>query len=200
MPRTFYGRLGEMFAGEIGGERSLSSSTIINAVSRAFLMFSVADNPGCAMGDVAFSVSSFPTEPETGAFRSSRHSSLILSMLASVVKSLPATRSMTRRPLLASRRNPVTVIVPSGKAIAAAMLNRRGASGSMSSRCGILRITELAVELISQPYRLAAAVGPAKFERVLSGKGSGVAEQHEPGALAAGDVLDCREHVVHPRR
>lgn len=50
------------------------------------------------------------------------------SMLASVVKSLPAIRSVMSRPREASRRRPEAVIVPSGKASLAAVESRIGAS------------------------------------------------------------------------
>src|SRR5262245_5997706 len=49
-----------------------------------------------------------------------RHFSLMVAMAASVVKSLPAMRSITSRPRAASRRNPDAVIAPPGKATAAA--------------------------------------------------------------------------------
>jgi hypothetical protein len=49
---------------------------------------------------------------------------------------LPATRSMTRRPRCASRRNPLAVIELSGKASAAATLSRSGVSGLTSAQDG----------------------------------------------------------------
>jgi hypothetical protein len=58
-------------------------------------------------------------------------------MLAKVVKSFAAMRSMTSRPRAASRRNPDAVIEPSGKASAAAISNRRGVSGVTFSGGGI---------------------------------------------------------------
>jgi len=60
-------------------------------------------------------------------------------MLASVVKSLPAIRSITSRPRALSRRKPDAVIEPSGKATAAATLRRSGVSGSIFSRFGIVQ-------------------------------------------------------------
>jgi hypothetical protein len=54
------------------------------------------------------------------------------------VKSFPATRSITSRPRIASRRKPDAVMLPSGKASAAAILKRSGASGRMLSDIGIL--------------------------------------------------------------
>jgi hypothetical protein len=58
-------------------------------------------------------------------------------MLAKVVKSFPATRSITRRPRSASRRSPDAVIEPSGKASAAATPSRSGVSGVILSGAGI---------------------------------------------------------------
>jgi hypothetical protein len=59
------------------------------------------------------------------------------SMLAKVVKSFPAIRSMTRRPRAPSRRNPAAVIEPSGKASVAAISSRSGVSGVIFSGGGI---------------------------------------------------------------
>lgn len=118
-------------------------------------------------------------------------------MLASVVKSLPATRSMTRRPLRASRRNPAAVMVPSGKAIAAAMLSRSGAPGSRSSRCGILRITGLAVELVDQTYAFTAAVDPVVVERILLIEVGSNAKEEKASAGAIGDGINRPQHIFH---
>src|SRR5262249_59206780 len=61
-----------------------------------------------------------------------RHFSLMLAMAASVVKSLPAMRSIMSRPRAASRRNPEAVIAPPGNATAAAMSNLSGSFGPIS--------------------------------------------------------------------
>jgi hypothetical protein len=58
-------------------------------------------------------------------------------MLANVVKSLPAIRSITRRPRAPSRRSPDAVIDPSGNATAAAISSRSGVSGVIFSGGGI---------------------------------------------------------------
>jgi hypothetical protein len=63
-------------------------------------------------------------------------------MLAKVVKSFPAIRSITRRPRLPSRRNPDAVIEPSGKARAAAISIRKGVSGVTFSGGGIDAIAQ----------------------------------------------------------
>src|SRR5258708_36069320 len=81
-------------------------------------------------------------KPESGTFGSTRHNSLILSILASVVKSFPAIRSMLRRPRAASRRSPAAVIEPSGNAIAAATPNRSGVSGVTWSGDGVVAIAQ----------------------------------------------------------
>lgn len=66
------------------------------------------------------------------AFAGTRHDSLMASMLFKVVKSLPAMRSIRRRPRAASRRSPDTLIDPSGNASFAAIASRRGASRATS--------------------------------------------------------------------
>jgi hypothetical protein len=65
-----------------------------------------------------------------GSLFGTRQSSLIRLISSSVVKSFPAMRSMRKRPRAASRRNPDTVIDPSGKANFTAIESRRGASGA----------------------------------------------------------------------
>jgi hypothetical protein len=66
----------------------------------------------------------------------------MFSILRNVVKSFPATRSMTRRPRSASRRSPAAVIDPSGKAMAAAIASRSGVSGVILSGVGIEAMAE----------------------------------------------------------
>jgi hypothetical protein len=56
------------------------------------------------------------------------------SICASVVKSLPAMRSMMRRPRKASLRSPELVIDPSGNASEAAVDSRIGSLGAISLR------------------------------------------------------------------
>jgi hypothetical protein len=63
-------------------------------------------------------------------------------MLAKVVKSLPAIRSITRRPRVPSRRSPAAVIEPSGKASVAAISSRSGVSGVIFSGGGIDAIAQ----------------------------------------------------------
>jgi hypothetical protein len=63
-------------------------------------------------------------------------------MLAKVVKSLPAIRSITRRPRAPSRRSPASVIEPSGKASVAAISSRSGVSGVIFSGGGIDAIAQ----------------------------------------------------------
>jgi hypothetical protein len=79
--------------------------------------------------ELAVLVPACGAEVEPGWVLSTRHSSLILLTLAKVVKSLPAIRSMTSRPRAASRRSPDADSEPSGKANAAATLNRSGVFG-----------------------------------------------------------------------
>jgi hypothetical protein len=54
-------------------------------------------------------------------------------MLANVVNSLPAINSTSNRPRTISRRNPLTVIPPAGKAKRTTSNNRKGVSKVMPS-------------------------------------------------------------------
>src|SRR5436190_23273733 len=101
------------------------------------MLAAIEDDPRCATENFAALAPSGRTEPQAGTFASTRHKALIRSILAKVVKSLPATRSITRRPRSASRRSPDAVIEPSGKASAAAISSRSGVSGLILSGGGI---------------------------------------------------------------
>ncbi|HWX05839.1 MAG TPA: hypothetical protein VN065_08415 [Bradyrhizobium sp.] len=90
---------------------------------------SILDDPDGLMSDFSIAMSGFSLI-ESGAFAWTRHSSLIRLISSRVVKSFPAMRSIRNRPRAASRRNPDTVIDPSGNANFAAIESRRGASGA----------------------------------------------------------------------
>jgi hypothetical protein len=70
-------------------------------------------------------------EPQSGSVGTTRHNSLIRSIAARVVKSLPAIRSISKRPRRASTRSDFTVMEPSGNARAAAVFSRNGVDGVM---------------------------------------------------------------------
>jgi hypothetical protein len=116
---------------------SFSFATVISAAARALLMSAVSDDVDGGVRNPAFLVSAFPAEPKSSSFGCNWHNSLMRSMLAKVVKSFPAMRSMTRRPRAPSRRSPAAVIEPSGNAITAAISNRSGVSDVTFSGGGI---------------------------------------------------------------
>jgi hypothetical protein len=117
---------GVVFGGNVIGERSLSFRSFALAETSASFVAVVSNTPHGLFDDSTVLVSSRRLQPEPGAFGSTRHCFLISLMALSVVKSFPAIRSIARRPRAASRRNPLLVIEPSGKASAAATASRSG--------------------------------------------------------------------------
>jgi len=79
-------------------------------------------------------------------------------MLAKVVKSFPATRSITSRPRSASRRSPAAVTEPSGKAIAAAIPSRSGVSGVILSGGGIEAMAQQHISILTHMMTFAVLV------------------------------------------
>jgi hypothetical protein len=114
--------------GDILGAFTLSCFNIMFSAACADVSRAVSYSPGCAVCNPSGGVASFRTQFEAGTFAATRHSSRILSIWASVVKSLPAIRSMVRRPLAASRRRLDAVTDPFGNAILAASASRMGVS------------------------------------------------------------------------
>ena len=74
-----------VLAVEVGLKLSFSSDTIIAAALCALLMFSIENEPDGTMRDPSSLVSSCFSEPQSRTFGFCRHSSLILSIAASVV-------------------------------------------------------------------------------------------------------------------
>jgi acetyl/propionyl-CoA carboxylase alpha subunit len=68
------------------------------------MLAAVLDDPDGLGNELSSLVSSTPFE-QASAFAGTRHNSLMSSMLFKVVKSLPAMRSIRRRPRAASRRS-----------------------------------------------------------------------------------------------
>src|SRR5450631_3593455 len=87
----------DVLAGDVGGKCSLCSDNIVCSTARAFLAAPISDDPN-------WSSSPALAEPQPGTLASTRHSSLIRLIFASVVKSFLAIRSMTSLPRAASRR------------------------------------------------------------------------------------------------
>jgi len=124
------------------------------------MLAAVDDDPdGVRDGAAVFAAGS--AQPEAGALAGTRHSCLICSMLAMLVKCLLAMSSTISRPRAASRRSPDAVIEPSGKATAAATLRRSGVSGSMLSRFGILQ------RIVVSRLKKKRCPGPKKYESRL---------------------------------
>src|SRR5262245_36132257 len=119
------------FGDEVFGELPFSLCSFARASACADFPAAVPDDPCGWFGSVGSLAGGL--EPEARAFASTRHSSLIRSIAASVVKSLPAICSMTSRPRAASRRNPLTVMPPWGNAARTASDNRNGASSSVTN-------------------------------------------------------------------
>jgi hypothetical protein len=117
---------GAVFGGDIVGERFLSFRSFALAETSASFDAAISDAPYGLFDDSTVLVPSRWLQPEPGAFGSTRHRFLISLMALSVVKSFPAIRSIASRPRAASRRNPLPVIEPSGKASAAATASRSG--------------------------------------------------------------------------
>lgn len=88
----------------------------------------ILDDPDGSVNEFSIDVPRFPFV-QPGSFAWTRHSSLICLMSSSVVKSLPAMRSMHSRPRAASRLSADAVSDPSGNASLAATERRIGASG-----------------------------------------------------------------------
>jgi hypothetical protein len=116
--------VGLVLGREVLAEGSLGARAIFWRAARADFTRSISNDPNRALSERAVGVSVLGTKPETDSFWGTRHKALIFSISASVVKSLPATRSITSRPFAASLRNPLAVIDPSGNASAAATSSR----------------------------------------------------------------------------
>ena len=134
--------VGLILGGEVLAEGSLGARAIFWSAARADLARSISNDPNCALSEGTIGISVLGAKPETDAFCGTRHNALISSMAASVVKSLPATRSITSRPFAASLRNPLAVIDPSGNASAAAISSRSGVFGWILCISGSVRTME----------------------------------------------------------
>jgi hypothetical protein len=116
-----------VFGGDVVGECSLSfRSFALAETSASFEAAAISDAPHSLLDDSPVVVPARRLQPESCTFAVTRHCSLIWLIALSVVKSFPAIRSIARRPRAASRRNPLAVIEPSGKASAAATASRSG--------------------------------------------------------------------------
>src|SRR4051812_38921084 len=145
------------YEGVFGGPRRLSLS-LARKDSCGNLAVSIADGPD-GVGDET-SVSSLGLAfVESRAFADTRHSSLMRSICASVVKSLPAMRSITSRPRNASLRSPELVIDPSGNANEAAVDSRMGSSGLTSLR----RVDDALIVARSRDVRCAHDCAPLRW-------------------------------------
>ena len=153
---TATGSVGLVFVGEVLAERSLGVRAIFCSAARADLARSISDDPDRALAERAVGVSLFGSKPQASSFSGTRHRSLICSICASVVKSLPAMRSTISRPRAASRRNPEAVIEPSGNAIAAAMPSRSGVLGPISSRAGNFETIAIPARKRETPHSLSS--------------------------------------------
>jgi hypothetical protein len=76
---------GAVFGGDVVGERALSRSSFALAETSASFDAAVTDDPHGLFNDPTVLIPSRWLQPETGAFASTRHNSLIRSMLANVV-------------------------------------------------------------------------------------------------------------------
>jgi hypothetical protein len=113
---------GLVFCRDVFPEPRLSSCALFKAAACAALDRSVTDEP----------VACPPVKPEPGAFRWTRHFSLISLSAARVTKSRRPIRSITRLPRDASARNVAGLIVPR-KTISHASARVIGSSSPMSS-------------------------------------------------------------------
>src|SRR4051812_22209499 len=87
-----YLRRRKVLAVEIDFELFFSSVTIIAAAARALLKSAVSNDVDGGVGDPTPAISPCFAQPQSRSLGRRRHSSLIRSMLAKVVKSFPATR------------------------------------------------------------------------------------------------------------
>src|ERR1700746_3954703 len=97
------------------------------------MLSSVLDDPD-RRGDDLPSLAPGWSLPEPGPLACTRHCLRISSILASVVKCLPAIISTVSRLRLISRRRPASVIPPLGKAILSASARRSGSAGVVCCR------------------------------------------------------------------
>jgi len=117
---------GLVLAGDVVGEDSLSLDKLRLSAACAHLLCAVSDDEKSPL------VSPRRSKPESDSFGLTRHRSLIESMAASVVKSLPPILSIASRPLAPSRRKVAAVTPPPGKASSAARARRNGVLGLMA--------------------------------------------------------------------
>jgi hypothetical protein len=117
------------------------------------------------------------------------------SMLWSVVKSLPAMRSMMSRPRAASRRRLDAVTPPSGNASAAAVLSRSGSSSpTFSRKSGAGEVIGTVGELWRGAGLIRAERGMAQLPPI------GLARRRNCRPTAPPSVTGAADDGDHPRR
>jgi hypothetical protein len=116
-----------VLGGEIFPQLSFSRIKLTWSAACALSVSSIADDPDGLTCTVGFA------QLEACAFGLTRHASIMSLIARKVVNCLPAIVEMASLPLAASRRNPLTVMPPCGKASAAASAKRSGVSSVMSA-------------------------------------------------------------------